>query len=81
MDSLIILCVGLGAVGVLICFVGSFVVLTYYADKEEGNAKSIKRPVERVKMILEEDGKSPQIMAERKLTGDKRKEGYGGHSA
>lgn len=45
MDSLIILSVGLGVVGVLICFVGSFVVLTYYADKE-GNAKPNKRRVE-----------------------------------
>ena len=81
MDSLVVLGVGLGVVGVLICFVGSFWVLTYYAGKEEGKARSIKGSMERVKMRLEEDGMSAQMVAERKLTADKRKEGYGGRSA
>ena len=81
MDSLVMLGVGLGAVGVLICFVGSFWVLTYYAGKEADNTRSIKGSVERVKIRLEEDGMSPQMVAERKLTADKRKEGYGGRSA
>ena len=81
MDSLAVLGVGLGIVGVLICFVGSFWVLTYYAGKEEGNTRSINRSVERVRMRLEEEGMSSQMVVDRNLTGDKRKKGYGRHSA
>ncbi len=76
MDSLIALSGLLGFLGVLISSVGALVI-SRYQKKRKGSVAELEetaRPSKRIKVILEEDGRLPQVVSEKKLTGNIRRD-------